>query len=180
MTTDNPSSTGNRPRPLSDLVPALTKGVFGQKNLLFGKLLADWPAIAGADVAAISFPLELKFARPPKGKDDKPAKTPAKPAQAVLHLAVRPAHALELSYQKALLVERLNIFFGYSAIKDLKFIQHSEFKEKKQKPAPRITPLSISEEKQIDALVGQITESDLQTALKNLGKAIISRRDKGS
>jgi len=172
-------TTGNRPRPISDLVSGLTKGVFGQKNALFGKMIADWAHIAGEDIAAVSIPLELKFARPPKGKEDSDARAAKKAAQAVLHLAVRPAHALEISYQKSLLIERLNIFFGYAAIKDIKFVQHSDIMNNNAAPkAVRTRPLTVAEEQKIDKLVSTVQESDLQTALKNLGKAIAARQDK--
>jgi hypothetical protein len=159
----------NRPRPLSDLVPGLTKDIFGSKNMLFGKMVAEWAQIAGAEVAGKALPLELKFSR---RKD--------KHNQAVLHLGIQPAFALELSYQKSLLIERLNVFFGYPAIKDIKFIQNSEIMDKKKpaKAAPR--PVTLSEQREIDRLVAGIQENDLQTALKNLGKAIASRQDKSA
>ncbi len=163
----------NRPRPLADLVGGLTKDVFGSKNQLFGKMLANWPQIAGEEMAALTIPLDLKFQRAPKPKDG--AKAPAKAGQAVLHLAVQPAYALEFSYQKNLLIERLNMFFGYSAIKDIKTVQHSEvMTNKKSAPVPQ-RPLTPLEESKLAALTDGIQEKDLQTALKNLGKAIISR-----
>ena len=168
MTTHHP----NRPRTLADLVPALTKGVFGSKNQLFGKMLANWQQIAGDEMAALTIPVDLKFQRAPKDS----AKTAgSKTGQAVLHLAVQPAYALEFSYQKDLLVERLNMFFGYAAIKDIKVVQHSEvMNNKKITPAPQL-PLTAQEESKLADLTAGIQEKDLQTALKNLGKAIISR-----
>lgn len=163
----------NRPRPVADLLPGLTEGIFGKKNLLFGKMLAAWPQIAGPDMAPLTVPVELKFRRAPK---DGGAKKTVKAGQAVLHLAVQPAYALEFSYQKDLLVERLNMFFGYAAIQDIKVVQHSEVMNNKKTPPPPPRPLTTAETGQLDALVAGIQEKDLQTALKNLGKAIISRQ----
>ena len=162
----------NRPRTLADLVPALTKDVFGSKNQLFGKMLANWQQIAGEEMAALTIPVDLKFQRAPK---DSAKIAGSKAGQAVLHLAVQPAYALEFSYQKDLLVERLNMFFGYAAIKDIKVVQHSEvMNNKKTSPAPQ-PPLTAQEESKLADLTAGIQEKDLQTALKNLGKAIISR-----
>lgn len=164
----------NRPRTLADLVPALTKDVFGSKNQLFGKMLANWVQIAGADMSALTAPVDLKFQRAPKPKDgSKPA---AKAGQAVLHLAVQPAYALEFSYQKDLLIERLNMFFGYAAIKDIKVVQHSEVMANKKIIPPVQRPLTAAEEGKLSALTDTVQEKDLQTALKNLGKAILSRQ----
>ena len=39
-------------------------------------------------------------------------------------------------------------------------------------------PVTTQEQQKIDALVNGIQENDLQTALKNLGKAITSRQTK--
>jgi len=170
-------TTPNRPRPVADLVPALTKDAFGRKNMLFGKMLAEWEHIAGPDIAAQTTPLELKYSRSGGKKKDgkKDDKTPPK---ATLVLAVQPAFALELSYQKDLLAERLNVFFGYGAIKDIKIVQHSGVMDNKKAKAPLTRPLTVQEQQKIDALVGSIQENDLQTALKNLGKAIASRLGK--
>lgn len=169
MSTNHP----NRPRPLSDLVPAMTQDVFGKKNMLFGKMLAAWPQIAGPDMAPLTVPVDLKLQRAPKADGDKVAR---KPGQAVLHLAVQPAYALEFSYQKDLLIERLNMFFGYAAIKDIKVVQHSEVMSNKKTTAAPLRPLTASENGKLQEMVAAIQEKDLQSALKNLGKAIISRQ----
>lgn len=163
-------TTYNRPRSLSDLVPGLTKDVFGKKNLLFGKMVAEWTHIAGEETAARTTPLDLKFQKRPEGSKQA--------AQAVLHLGVQPGYALELSYQKGLLIERLNVFFGYTAIKDIKIVQNSEVMNNKISSKPAMRPLTAKQQQDIDAKVAGIQENDLQTALKNLGKAIASRQSK--
>jgi len=157
----------SKPRPLSDLMPGLTKDILGKKGLLFGKMLAEWIQIAGADVAAHTMPLDLKYAK----KLDKKS-------QATLHLAVQSAYALELSYQKTLLIERLNMFFGYPAIKDIKIVQQDNVMGNKKSPPVRQRLLTMQEEQALDEMVSGIQENDLQTALKNLGKAIASRQTK--
>jgi hypothetical protein len=186
-------TTYNRPRPLSDLVPGLTKDIFGRKNMLFGKMAAEWVQVAGEEIAARTMPLDLKFS----GMTDKRKgkKTPvdanlqpippvsrlgrAGSAQAVLHLGVQPGYALELSYQKALLIERLNVFFGYPAIKDIKIVQYSEVMNNKSLPKAQTRPITLQEERDIDDAVAAVQENDLQTALKNLGKSIVSRMKEG-
>ncbi len=155
----------SKPRPLSDLVPGLTKDILGKKSLLFGKMIAEWPHIAGADIAGKTTPLELKYA---KKLDQK--------SQATLHLAVQSAYALEISYQKALLIERLNMFFGYPAIKDIKIVQQTNVMDNKAGAAAPVRPLTLQQEHVLDGIVAEIQENDLQTALKNLGKAILSRQ----
>lgn len=151
--------------------------------MLFGKLLAEWEHIAGPEIAAQTTPMELRYSRTGGSKKaDASAKGAPKadktPPKATLVLAVQPAYALELSYQKDLLAERLNVFFGYGAIKEIKIIQHSGVMDNKKIKAPLHRPLTMQEQQKIDTLVGDIQENDLQIALKNLGKAIVSRLGK--
>ena len=167
-------SNANRPRLLADMIPRLTEGIFGKKNLLFGKMLAAWPEIAGADIAAQTVPLDLKFQRTAKQAESAAKKTPG---QAILHLAVQPAYALELSYQQSLLIERINMFFGYAAIKDIRIVQNSEVMNNKRVATPSKRPLTMQESEKLETMVSGVQENDLQTALKNLGKAIISRQN---
>ena len=155
----------SKSRPLSDLIPGLTKEILGKKSLLFGKLVLEWPHIAGPDMADKTMPLDLRFA---KKADQK--------SQAVLHLAVQSAYALEISYQKALLLERVNMFFGYPAIRDIKIIQQTNIMNNKKVNVQPTRPLTRQEEQTLDGMVAEIQENDLQTALKNLGKAITSRQ----
>ena len=155
----------SKPRPIANLVPALTKDILGKKGMLFGKMLAEWRHIAGEDIAANTMPLDLKYA---KKLDQK--------SQAVLHLAVRSAYALELSYQKSLLIERLNVFFGYPAVKDIKMVQQTNITSNKKQAPVKNRPLTLPEERHLDEMVAHIQENDLQSALKNLGKAITSRK----
>ncbi|MCK5518411.1 MAG: DUF721 domain-containing protein [Alphaproteobacteria bacterium] len=158
----------SKPRPISDLVPSLAKGILGRKGLLFGKLVTEWPNIIGPEIASRTAPLDLRFA----GKYGK------KNNQAVLHISVQGAFALEISYQKALLLERLNMFFGYPAIKDIKIIQQASVMNNKRRNSAILRPLTTKEEHTLDGMVSEIQENDLQTALKNLGKAILSRQAK--
>lgn len=157
----------SKPRPLSDLVPNLAKSVLGKKSLLFGKLVLEWPDIVGVDIAAKTAPVDLRSAK----------KTDQK-KEMVLHLAVQSAYALEISYQKSLLIERLNMFFGYPAIKDIKIIQQTNLMSNKKVISPPTRILTSQEQSAVEGMVSQVQENDLQTALKNLGKAILSRKSK--
>ena len=78
-------------------------------------------------------------------------------------------------YQISLIKERVNIFFGYSAVTEVKII-HSKISEKapklKKKP---VKQLSGEEDTALDKKLDKIKEKDLKIALKNLGKAIILR-----
>jgi len=157
----------SKPRSLSDIVPKITKNIFGKKNLLFGKMLAQWVNIVGQDMSSKTTPLDIKYLRVKKGGN-----------HAILHLGIKGAYATEVSMQKDLLKERLNMFFGYPAIKDIKIIQYSEVMDKKIDETFRLNDISKKEIKAINEIIGEFEENDLKIALRNLGKAIVSRQSK--
>jgi hypothetical protein len=159
----------NRPRPLSDFTSGVTKNILGKKGMLFGRMVAEWAHIVGSDTAAKSIPLDLKY-----------TKKQNQQSEAVLHLAVQSAFALELSYEKGLLIQRLNEFFGYPAIRDIKFIQQTNVMGRKAGSLVAMRPLTLQEQQSLDGIVEKIEENGLQTALKNLGKAMLSRRQENS
>ena len=134
--------------------------------------MAEWAHIAGTEIAAQTTPVDLKLQR---GSTKN-----AKSGQAVLHLLVQPGFALEFGYQKSLLIERLNMFFGYAAINDIKITQNSEVMNKKAGKPVKTRLLTQQEQKKIEDIVATVEENDLQTALKNLGKAMLSRRETSS
>lgn len=127
-------------------------------------MVMEWQQIAGPDIAAVATPIELKPLR---------SSTADKRKQAVLHLATSSASAVELSYQKGFLIERLNAFFGYNAIADIKLI-HTTVKTKKHNPPPP-APLGLPEKQKIEAMTEKIADDSLKNALKNLGKGIFQR-----
>ena len=151
-------------RSISNFLPNIAKSLFGKKTMLFGKLIAEWHSIVGVDIASKAIPIELKYSKSSKKKN-----------QAILHIATNSADSLEISYQKDIIKERLNIFFGYSAIKDIKIIHKKIVNTKHKKPKKVIKRLSQDEEVDIDKKLDKIEEKDLKIALKNLGKAIILR-----
>lgn len=75
---------------------------FGKKGAAFGQLLADWPSIAGSDMAARAIPKDMRF-----GRDG---------LNAALVLACASADAPELQMQIPLLLERIKRHFGYALI----------------------------------------------------------------
>lgn len=157
-------------RSLSTIMPALTKDILGKRGILFGKMVVEWSNIMGDDLSRKAVPVNLKFS----AKTAKGGKS-----QAVLHLAASSAASLELTYQKPLMIERLNAFFGYNAIKDIKFIHTHDagrLSRPKRKASPA-KPLPLTKKQEIDRLTAGIAENDLQTALKNLGKGILTRKD---
>lgn len=114
MAETSPRDKPPRPaRRLSDLAGAALKDSFAQRGFASTELVLRWGEIAGADIARLCEPIRLQW---PRGPNDA-----AEPATLILR-AEGPA-ALEIQHRSAVLIERLNRFFGWSAIGRIAFRQ---------------------------------------------------------
>jgi hypothetical protein len=121
-------------------------------------VLAAWAAIVGPDLADRCRPIKLTF---PRGRQS-----------GVLHLQVGGAAALELQHCAPLVIERINIYFGYPAVAELRLLQ-APLPPPAPPPAPRRGRGRAAEE--IDAVARAsevITDMELREALARLGRTV--------
>lgn len=161
----------SKPRSISDFVPKLTENAFGRKSALLGKLMVHWDDIAGAALAENVKPAELQH-RTNRQKDGR------KQQSVVLALYVRDGGtALEMQYQTLQLLEKINMFCGYNAVAELRFVQAPEaFLPQKPREKPK-TPLPAEQKKKIREMVAAagIEDAELREALERLGEGVFSQ-----
>ena len=61
------------PRPLADLLAPCLGDVFARQGFAAGELVRNWPAIAGAEVAAVAEPAKLQWPRGERAGTPEPA-----------------------------------------------------------------------------------------------------------
>ena len=96
------------PRPLSDLLAPTLSGVLKAQGFASAEILSRWADIVGTEIAAASEPLKITWPRPTGGDEQ--------PQPATLVLRVEGPAALEVQHQSAVILERVNRFFGWQAI----------------------------------------------------------------
>jgi hypothetical protein len=110
------------PRTLSSFLPGLTRKAFQKYGFASAALVTDWPNVVGPEIASYSVPERLKWPRLPEAyADDSPAAR-TRPG-ATLVLRVEGARALDLQYRSRQVIERVNAYFGYRAVAELRFVQ---------------------------------------------------------
>lgn len=102
---------------VGSFLPQLTRKAFEKFGFSTASLILDWPKIAGSDLAACTRPEEVKW---PKNLQEGPVSSQSHTSAALLVLRVDPAHCLEISYKVRQIMERINRFFGYRAISDIR------------------------------------------------------------
>jgi hypothetical protein len=147
------------PRPLSDLSSSALTGMLKAQGFASAEILARWPQIAGAEIAAVSEPLKINWPRR-IGEDP--------PEPATLVLRVEGPAALEIQHMAAVILERVNRFFGWQAIGRIALRQAPL--RRKAAPRRRPAPDPALAERIAGGLA--IEDDELRRAVARLGAAI--------
>lgn len=130
----------SRAKSVGAFVPGLTRKSFEKYGFSTATLLTDWTVIAGRELAAFTLPERLKWPRNVDAYSDVDAGARGRPG-ATLILRVDGPRAIEIQYQTAQIMERINAHFGYRAVAEIRFIQaplpkrHRTAAESEIKPA---------------------------------------------
>jgi hypothetical protein len=150
-------------RALAALVPGATRAARAKRSSTEAALLLDWSEIVGREIAARSRPGRLIFSPPGSRREGR------------LGVAVDPAFALDLQHLAPLVIERINGYFGYRAVAELKLRQEPIRRQDRPLP-PRPQPLSGATRAALDQRLQGIEDPELRGALQRLAEAVASRK----
>jgi hypothetical protein len=160
---DEQMRRGGGLRRLPDLLGRVLDPAARRRGLAEARLLTEWPSVVGPDLAARSQPVRLTHRPGHQG--------------GVLSLHVAGSAALELQHSEPQVLERINGFFGYSAVARLHLIQ-APVRRAGGHPLPSRSPcLTSAEENEVAAVVRGIGDPGLQAALAALGRTLKGRPD---
>ncbi len=152
---------------LASNVPGLTKLALGRKGFAEASLIGEWATIVGADIARLCIPVKMRLPR--QKKEEKLAGTvPANIAGGTLTLRASPSASLEVQHLKPRILERIQRYFGYPIINEIKI----EIGERKKGAKPRralLAPLAQTD-------LSGVKDPDIREALSRLGAARAKRR----
>lgn len=107
---------------VGSFVPALTRKSFEKYGFSTATLLTDWAMIVGADLASFTLPERLKWPRGVEAFAETEDADRGRPG-ATLVLRVDGPRAIDVQYQSAQIIERINAHFGYRAVSTMRFVQ---------------------------------------------------------
>jgi hypothetical protein len=135
-------------------------------------LLTEWPAVVGAELAQFTSPDKVIWPRRNDGQEGQDRISGWRTEGAILVLKVEGPRAIEVQHQAEQILERVNRYFGYRAIAQLRFLQAPLNREA---PAPAAAPVSGADVPGAEA----IDDQGLAKALRRLAagvKADFTRR----
>jgi len=148
------------PRPLSDFLGATLNDTLRSQGFASAEIIARWADIAGPEIAAHSEPMKINWPRRADGEVAEPA---------TLVLRVEGPAALEIQHLSAVILERINRFFGWQAIGRIALRQAPLRRRGRPAPPP---PPDPAEAALIAESLPAIEDEDLRRALARLGAAI--------
>ena len=147
---------------LRQSVLKITDVAIRKRGFVESALIHKWTSIVGKEIAAWSVPNRLVFLR-------------GSTLDATLHLDVLSARALEIQHNELVILERINVVFGYKAINKIAIRQvNSLSRTVKQSPTPAV--LTEAEKSWVSDQIKNHSNAELKNALEALGQAILSRK----
>jgi hypothetical protein len=148
-------------------IPGLTKSAFAKYGFSAATLLTDWKSIVGADLAQYTEPERLKWpvrAQVPASEDSEDEGRPG----ATLILRVDAGRALDVQYRTRQVIERINAYFGYRAVADLRLVQAAI-----KTAAP---PVRVARTETCKIALPGVTDGALRAALERMAHGIVMRK----
>src|SRR4051794_35018602 len=144
-------------KPLSVLLGQVFSDAYAKQGFAARELVIRWAEIAGPEIAAHSEPLKIQWPRPVEGQPQQPA---------TLVLRVEGPMALEIQHASDVILQRVNRFFGWSAIGRLALRQAPLSRRDKPKPSQAPDPADVAE---IANTLSSVEDDELRAALARLG-----------
>ncbi len=91
---------------MSSSIPHGFKGILKKNGYNFSSVVDNWTKMVGKEISNICYPQNIKISRDVKN--------------GLLILNVLHGKELEIEYKKKEIIEKINVFFGYDYIKEIK------------------------------------------------------------
>lgn len=153
---------------IAEIANGLIDPILARRAGINTLLLGSWDAIVGEQFAGSSRPERIRWPR-----QDGPDETGGGFSPGLLTIACEGARALFLMHQEAELIARVNGFFGFRAISQIRIVQKA-IHQPSQKPSAR--PLTDDERRRLAAMLADVEDPKLREALERLGAGVIARR----
>ena len=95
-------------RSFKDTLPKNIKKIINKKGHIYSETLNNWKYIVGESLFKVCYPKSFKNSN--------------KFGSSTLTVMVKRGHEIDLEYSKKIIMDKMNLFFGYSVLEKLKLI----------------------------------------------------------
>ncbi|KQX19294.1 MULTISPECIES: DUF721 domain-containing protein [unclassified Sphingomonas] len=154
-----PRPRGGAARAVADMVPDVGRAAFRRFGFVQSSVVSRWAEIVGERYARVSIPESIRF---PQGRR----------ADGILTLTVEGSHGTMLQHVAPTIIERVNRFFGYSAVARIA-IKAGACAAPPQPPRGRVAPPSL---RPVPVELGEslrlVGDPELRACLESLAGAL--------
>ena len=142
-------------RSFKDTLPTEVKRIIKKKGRIYSETLDNWKYIVGDELFKVCYPKSFKSS--------------SKLKNSCLNIMVKRGHEIDAEYSRNQIIKKINKFFGYSAIEDIKLIT---FEEDQSKPEEKIKKdvTNSNYVKKISAIKNDKVKNSLIELSKNFKK----------
>jgi hypothetical protein len=149
---------GGRARRMGEMIPDVGGAAFRRFGFVQSSVVSRWREIVGEKYAEVSTPESIRF---PHGKR----------ADGTLTLMVSSAHAPMMQHVGPTIIERVNRFFGYSAIIRVILRQGEVARAPARPKPPELVPLPL----ELGNSLRAIADPELKAVLESLARGVATQ-----
>lgn len=152
---------GGAAKPIGELTPEIGRTAFRRFGFVQSSVVTRWPEIVGPKHARVCAPESIRF-------------PPGEKSQGMMQLVVIPSHAPLIQQVLPEIMERVNRFFGYSAVARIKLRQGAVKPPSPDKPVaapPSLKPIPM----ELGESLRDIGDPELRTVLESLARSLDSK-----
>ena len=146
-------------RPLADILRNTIKDAFAKQGFAATELVTRWREIVGPEISAHCEPEKSSGRGPTAARTSSPARWCC---------GSKAPTAIEIQHLSRIILERVNRFFGWQAVTDLRLRQAPLGRREKPKPPA----LDHEAAERIASSLTEISDENLRQALARLGAAV--------
>ena len=102
-------------RSFKNSLPKNVKKILNKKGFVYSEILNRWNYLVGNEISKVSFPKTFK----PSGKN----------APGILIISVQRGNEINIEFSKNTIIEKINSFFGYKVINNVRLETFNNLKE---------------------------------------------------
>ena len=144
-------------RSFKNSLPKNVKKILNKKGFVYTEILNRWSYLVGNETSRISFPKAFK----PSGKN----------SPGTLILSIQRGNEINVEFSKNIIIEKINSFFGYKVLNNIRLETFSNSKESINKKKMRISKNSTKKFKDsLKSLNNEKIKKSLTELINAIGK----------
>ncbi len=139
-------------RPFGNTLPRGIRGILRKNGYNYSEIITKWKILIEKDISDFSYPISIKMSKKGSGT--------------VLLIGVKRGNEITLEYSKKDIISKINSYFGYNFISEIKLKSINSIKKK------MINKNQIKFSKNLDKKINEINNEKIKKSLSDLFKVM--------